>query len=274
MPGTLYIVSTPIGNLEDITLRALRILKESDLIAAEDTRRSRKLLTHFDIKTPMISYWGAKEKVKAEEVLGHLFNDKDVALISDAGTPGISDPGAVLVRRACEEGLINVVPIPGPSAMAAALSVSGLPTESFTFIGFLPPKTLQRQKFLKEIAIKRETLIFYEAPHRILDTLIDMEDVFGADRKVAVARELTKLHEEVLRGTLLSILDDMENTTVAGEFVVVVEGRTESEPVSEDEAMTEMRSLMRSGVSRKDAARKISSTYGLSKKKLYDRSLE
>ncbi len=274
MPGTLYIVSTPIGNLEDITLRALRILKESDLIAAEDTRRSRKLLTHFNIKTPMISYWGAKEKVKAEEVLGHLFNDKDVALISDAGTPGISDPGAVLVRRAFEEGLINVVPIPGPSAMAAALSVSGLPTESFTFIGFLPPKTLQRQKFLKGIAIKRETLIFYEAPHRILDTLIDMEDVFGADRKVAVARELTKLHEEVLRGTLLSILDDMENTTVAGEFVVVVEGRTESEPVSEDEAMVEMRSLMRSGVSRKDAARKISSTYGLSKKKLYDRSLE
>ncbi len=273
MPGTLYIVSTPIGNLEDITLRALRILKESDLIAAEDTRRSRKLLTHFDIKTPMISYWGAKEKVKAEEVLGHLFNDKDVALISDAGTPGISDPGAVLVRRALEESL-DVVPIPGPSAMAAALSISGLPTESFTFIGFLPPKTSQRKKFLNEIAIKRETLIFYEAPHRILDTLVDMEDVFGADRKAAIARELTKLHEEVLRGTLLSILDDMENTTVAGEFVVVVEGRTESEPVSEDEVMAEMRSLMRSGFSRKDAARKISSTYGLSKKKLYDRSLE
>ncbi len=273
MSGILYIVSTPIGNLEDMTLRSLRVLKEVDLIAAEDTRRSRKLLTHFDIKTPMISYWGAKEKVKAEEVLAHLLNDKDVALISDAGTPGISDPGSVLVRRALEKAM-NVMPVPGPSAMIAALSISGLPTESFTFIGFLPPKASQRRKFLSELAIKRETLIFYEAPHRVMDTLVDMESIFGADRKAVVARELTKLHEEILRGTISSVIDQLDNSTVAGEFVVVIEGRTKSEPVSEDEALAEMKTLMQTGVSRKDAARKISSTYGLSKKRLYDRSLE
>jgi 16S rRNA (cytidine1402-2'-O)-methyltransferase len=192
LKGTLYIVSTPIGNLEDITLRALKVLKEVDVIAAEDTRHSSKILTHYGISKPLISYWGEKEKVKSTEILERLHSGQSVALVSDAGTPGISDPGAVLIKRAIEEGL-SVVSIPGASALIAALSISGLSTEEFTFMGFLPARKSQRQKILKELSLEPRTLVFYEAPHRILETMSDMKEIFG-ERKAAVVKQISKIY--------------------------------------------------------------------------------
>lgn len=273
--GTLYIVSTPIGNLEDITLRALRVLKEVDVIAAEDTRHSLKLLNHYGIAKPLISYWSEKEKIKTAEIIEKLMSGLSVALISDAGTPGISDPGAVLIKRAIEEG-INVVPIPGPSALIAALSVSGLSSKEFVFVGFLPANAVQRQKKLKELSLERRTIIFYEAPHRIFDTLSDMDDILGAEthkRKVVLAKEITKMHEEVLRGTTSEILNSLEDKAIAGEYVIIVEGR-KKESVSIDEAMEEVKLLMKKGKGRKEAVKIVAEQYGLSKKELYDKSLE
>ncbi|GAB4488505.1 MAG: 16S rRNA (cytidine(1402)-2'-O)-methyltransferase [Thermodesulfovibrionales bacterium] len=272
MSGALYIVSTPIGNLEDITLRALRVLKEADVIAAEDTRNSRKLLTHYGISRPLISYWGEREKAGAEEAVRRLKQGLSVALVSDAGTPGISDPGSVLIRRAIEEG-IRIVPVPGPSALLCALSVSGLDCSEFVFCGFLPPKPAQRQKRLAELVFDTRTLVFYEAPHRVSEMLADILEAFG-DRPACVVREITKVHETVLRGGLASIIRDLVAGKIAGEFVVVVSGRQESAAVSVGEALAEVRSLMKKGLSRKDAAKKVASAYGLSRSELYDRSLE
>ena len=181
MSGTLFIVATPIGNLEDITLRALRVLKEADIVAAEDTRHSLKLLNHYGISKPMISYWREREQARAEELIRKLLEGKSVALISDAGTPGIADPGTVLVRRALQENIL-VIPVPGPSAFVAALSVSGISTEEFIFIGFLPSKKSQRERLLKELSLERKTLVFYEAPHRIIETLSAMEPIFPEEK--------------------------------------------------------------------------------------------
>jgi 16S rRNA (cytidine1402-2'-O)-methyltransferase len=270
MKGTLYIVSTPIGNLEDITLRALKVLKEVDVIAAEDTRHSLKLLTHYGISKPLISYWGEREKVKSEEILERLHSGQSVALISDAGTPGISDPGAVLIKRAIDEGF-SVVSVPGPSAIIAALSIAGLPTEEFTFIGFLPSKKSQRQKVLKDLGLEPRTLVFYEAPHRILEMLSDMEEIFG-ERKIALVKEISKIYEEVLRCSISEVLDRLEKTTIAGEYVVIVEGRKEERKLTTD-ALLEVNSLMKRGLGRKEAAKKVAEAYGLSKKDLYDKSL-
>lgn len=271
LKGTLYLVSTPIGNLEDITLRALRVLKEADVIAAEDTRHSLKLLNHFGISKPMVSYWGEKEKTKAEEVLKRLQGGASVALVSDAGTPGISDPGAVLVGRALEEG-VEVVPVPGPSALVAALSISGLSTEEFTYIGFLPSKRGQRQRKLGDLSLEPRTLVFFESPHRVVDTLIDMEKMLG-NRKTALVKELTKIYEEVYRGGLSDILDTLEEATIAGEYVIIVEGKQKGE-MSLDEAVDEVRALMKKGLGRKEAVRTVASEYGISKKELYERSLK
>ncbi len=271
MKGTLYIVSTPIGNLEDITLRALRVLKEVDVIAAEDTRHSSKLLSHYGISKPLLSYWGEREKVKSEEVLARLRDGLSVALVSDAGTPGISDPGSVLIRKAIEEG-IPVVSVPGPSALTAAISISGLPIEEFTFIGFLPQKKSQRQKTLRELSLDKRTLVFYEAPHRIIETLEDMKEIFG-ERRAALIKEITKLHEDVIRGDLDHIISILQERTIAGEYVIVLEGRRAGE-VSFEDALNEVKALMRKGKGRKEAVRMISEQYGLSKKELYDRSLE
>jgi 16S rRNA (cytidine1402-2'-O)-methyltransferase len=269
--GTLYIVSTPIGNLEDITIRALRILKEVDIIAAEDTRHSLKFLNHYGIKKQLISYWGEKEKIKAEEIISRLKNGQSVALISDAGTPGISDPGGVLIRRAIEEGM-RVETIPGPSAVISALSISGLPTDEFTFCGFLPSKQLQRRKTIERLSLDEKTIVFYEAPHRIVDTLIDIAQIIG-ERRIAVVKELTKLHETVYRGTVPEVLKQVEASTIAGEYVVVLEGREHREQVSMHDALAEVSELMKKGLGRKDAVKKIADEYGLSKKDLYDRSL-
>lgn len=272
MKGILYIVATPIGNLEDITLRALRILKKVDVIAAEDTRRSSKLLSHYGISKPMISYWGRgeREKVRAEEIIKKLKAGQSVALISDAGTPGISDPGEAVIKRALKEGF-DVIPIPGPSALIAALSVSGLTIKGFTFTGFLPPKRMQRLKALEELSIEKRTMVFYEAPHRILDTLQDMYEVLG-DRNVAVFKEITKIHEEVFRGNLKKVIGEIEGGTIAGEFVVVVEEKGR-EVASIDDAIREVESLIKKGRGRKEAVKMVSEYYGISKKELYDRSL-
>jgi 16S rRNA (cytidine1402-2'-O)-methyltransferase len=271
LKGILYIVSTPIGNLEDITLRALRVLKEADVIAAEDTRHTRKLLSHFGIRRPLISYWGGKEKARAEEALARLRGGQSVALVSDAGTPGISDPGAVLIRKALEEK-IEVVPVPGPSALVTALSISGLRTEEFVFAGFLPARKAQRNKALEGLSLEPRTLVFYESPHRVMSTLKDMEESLG-DRGAAVVKELTKVHEEVLRGRLSEVIPRLADAEVAGEYVIVIEGRKKELP-SFEEALQEVRDLMKKGKGRKEAVRTVSGQYGLSKKDLYDRSLE
>jgi len=283
--GTLYIVATPIGNLEDITLRALRILKEVDYIAAEDTRHSLKLLNYYGIVKPLISYWSGREKVKAEEIIAKLREGLSVAIISDAGTPGISDPGAVAIKRAIEEGL-PVVPIPGPSALIAALSICSLPHEEFTFIGFLPSKEVQRQKKLAELRHEPRMLIFYEAPHRLRAALLDMEAILGP-RETAVIKEITKMHERIVRGTLPAVREELEHLTIAGEYVVLLDGARKEDvtktgtPESQrlfvermEEALSEIKSLMKKGRGRKEAVRIVSEEYSLSKNELYDRSLE
>lgn len=222
--GTLYIVSTPIGNMEDITLRALRILKEVDLIAAEDTRRTGLLLKHFGIQAPLTSYFEGNELKKKEFILAKLKEGKNVALVSDAGTPGVSDPGFRLIQLAIANQL-RIVPIPGSSAVITALSVSGLPTDAFLFKGFLPHKSKKRRDLLKELENVRETLIFYESPHRISETVRDILEILG-DREIVLTRELTKVYEEILRGKVSEILNQVGDRTLKGEITLVVSGKT------------------------------------------------
>ena len=271
MKGTLYIVSTPVGNLEDITLRAIRILGEVDIIAAEDTRHSVKLLNHLGIRKPMISYWREKEQVRSDEIIKRLHAGQSIALISDAGTPGISDPGAVLIKKAIEEN-IQILSIPGPSAFVAALSVSGLPTDKFTFIGFLPSRKSQRQKVLRELCLEQRTLIFYEAPHRIVETLFDMSHVFG-ERRSALVKEITKIHEAVMRWSIVEIISEVQETVIAGEYVILVEGFAGSYKIVTEDVLPELHRLMKKGIGRKEAVKRIAETYGLSKKDLYKKSL-
>ncbi len=271
MKGTLYIVSTPIGNLEDITLRALRILKSVDVIAAEDTRHSLKLLNYYNISKPMISYWKEKEKIRSDELIERLKRGESIALITDSGTPGISDPGAIIIKRAIEEGF-QPIAVPGPSAFIAALSISGLPTDEFVFIGFLPSKSKQRQNYLKNLSLEPKTLIFYEAPHRILDTLNDIKNIFG-DRNGVVAKEITKIHEDILRGKISQIIEDIKKSKIAGEYVIIIEGKKDVKKIINEEILSEIKLLMKKGLSRKKAVKKVAEEHGLSKKELYDKSL-
>jgi 16S rRNA (cytidine1402-2'-O)-methyltransferase len=222
--GTLYIVSTPIGNREDITLRALRILKEADLIAAEDTRHTGLLLRHFGIQTPLTSYFEGNELKKKEFILSKLKQGHSIALVSDAGTPGISDPGFRLIQTTIENQ-ISIVPIPGPSALIAALSVSGLPTDAFLFKGFLPHKSKKRKDLLKQLEEARETLVLYESPHRISETLNDIFETLG-DREMVLTRELTKVYEEVLRGKVSEIKKQIGARNLKGEITLVISGKT------------------------------------------------
>lgn len=221
--GRLYLVATPIGNLEDITLRALRILKEVDLIACEDTRRTRKLLTHYGIGKRLTSYYDYNKEKKAPWLVKNLLEGRSLALVSDAGTPGISDPAFYLVRLAIREG-IEITPIPGPNAALSALISSGLPTDRFAFEGFLPSKPGPRRRKLEDLESERRTLIFYESPHRLLATLQDMAAVFG-ERRVALAKELTKRFERITRGTLNQLIHQLSQEKIKGEWVILVEGK-------------------------------------------------
>ena len=223
-PGTLYVVSTPIGNLEDITLRALRVLGEVDLVAAEDTRNTGLLLKHHNIRTRLTSYFQGNEWKKKEFILTRLKEGNHVALVSDAGTPGISDPGFRLIQLAIQNR-ISIVPIPGPSAVITALSVSGLPTDSFRFEGFLPHKSKKRREFLKQMEEVRETLVLYESPHRISETLNDMIEILG-DREMVLARELTKVYEEILRGKVSEVQEKIAERKLKGEITLVICGKT------------------------------------------------
>jgi 16S rRNA (cytidine1402-2'-O)-methyltransferase len=220
--GTLYIVSTPIGNLEDITLRALNTLKEIDLIAAEDTRRTKKLLNHYQIKTPLTSYFEHSGFKKAQSLIAQLKKGKDIAIVSEAGTPTISDPGYKLTKLAIENN-IKVIPIPGATALIAALSASGLPTDSFIFEGFTPRKSGKRRNFFLSLKDQPKTLIFYESPRRLLSTLKDILEVLG-DRKIVIARELTKIFEEVIRGKISEVIELLEDKTIKGEITILVSG--------------------------------------------------
>jgi 16S rRNA (cytidine1402-2'-O)-methyltransferase len=266
MPGTLHLVATPIGNLEDITLRALRLLREADLIACEDTRQTRKLLDHYGIHKPLVSYHEHNEAVRSAELIEKLESGSAVALVSDAGTPLVSDPGYRLVTRAIEKG-IRVEPAPGPSAALAALAASGLPTDEFHFGGFLPPRSAQRRKVLARLKGEPATLIFYEAPHRLLETLGDIEEMLG-QRQVVLARELTKLHEEFLRGTAAELR--RAHITLKGEFTLLIAKPQQAEP-REDEAPVAdaVDACMRAGMNRMDAMKAVARERGLSKRDVY-----
>ena len=224
-PGTLYLVATPIGNLEDITLRALRTLKECDLVAAEDTRRSGQLLKHFGISRPLLSYFQFNEAKRSEEIIERLRRGEKVALVTDAGSPGISDPGERVVKAAIAAGF-RVESVPGPSALVAALTASGLPAEEFHFIGFLPHKSGQRRRELERLKTIRGTLVFYESPYRIEKLLVELNDIYPG-RQVVLARELTKKFEQFLRGTPAELLEVLQQRALKGEFVVMVTGAAE-----------------------------------------------
>ena len=271
--GTLYIVPTPIGNLEDITLRALRILREVSLIAAEDTRTTGHLLAYFEIKTPLTSYHQHNEAAKLEPILAALAQGH-VALVSDAGTPGLSDPGYELVRAALDTG-IPVVPLPGASALLPAIVASGLPTDAFTYLGFLPRRSSARRAALEAVASLPHTLVIYEAPHRIVETLSDALVVLGA-RPVAIAREISKLYEEFWRGTLDEALAHWQTTDPRGEFVIVIGGYVppESEMWSEDQVRAALRDRLARGESRSSAARAVAEESGWARRDIYNLDVE
>ena len=271
--GILYIVATPIGNLEDITLRAIRVLKEVDVIAAEDTRHTRHLLDRYQIETQLTSYHDHNKEEKAPVLVSRLLEGKSVALVSDAGTPGISDPGYFLINLAVDQK-IPVVPIPGATAAIAALSVSGLPTDNFAFEGFLPAKHTARLKRLQELTNEERTIIFYEAPHKIVKTVEDMLQVFG-DRRAVITRELTKIHEETIRGTLTEILKRLHEGTVKGEFTIILHGAS-AEPLKQDIDTAEyLKNLMlHRGLSKKEAVAIAAGELGLPKKEVYKESLK
>ncbi|PRR73845.1 16S rRNA (cytidine(1402)-2'-O)-methyltransferase [Neomoorella humiferrea] len=272
--ANLYLVATPIGNLEDITLRALKILGEVDLIAAEDTRRTRELLAHYNLHTPLTSYHRHNLRSKTPYLLKMLLEGKKLALVSDAGMPGISDPGEELVREAIDAG-INVVPIPGPNAALAALVASGLPTSRFVFEGFLPRKGKERRERLIALAAEERTLIFYEAPHRLVNTLDDLLAALG-DRRVAVGRELTKMFETIWRGMLSEAIAFFQANPPRGEITLVVAGAAPSASFQYDpaRAAAEVKELEEAGVERKAAMAMIARRYGRSRREIYRACLE
>jgi 16S rRNA (cytidine1402-2'-O)-methyltransferase len=272
MPGILYIVATPIGNLEDITLRALRILKEVDLIAAEDTRHTQILLNHYDIHTPLTSYHEHNERTKAQPLVERLVRGENVALLCDAGTPAIADPGYRLVIEATRAG-VRVIPLPGASALAAVLSASGLPTDRFVFEGFLPAKKQERKTKLQALRNESRTLVFYEAPHRLMESLQDLQQILG-DREIVVAREVSKVYEEFLRGTLDKIIAQLAEQTVKGEITLVVRGSTNESSVSEKELEAEIQQLAEGGMGIKAISAFLSDRYHVSKRKVYQMALQ
>lgn len=273
--GILYLVATPIGNLEDITLRALRILKEVALIAAEDTRTARHLLSHFEIATPVTSYFEHNKLEKIENILAALERG-DVAVISEAGMPGLSDPGYELVRAALERG-VRVVPVPGPSALTTALVASGLPTDQFVYLGFLPRQKSARRKLLRSVAKEPRTLIAYEAPHRIRDALDDIAETMG-DRSISIARELTKLYEEFFRGRVNEAREHFEAHEPRGEFTLVIAGKSGGPEIPDsggdstwDDArvLAAVRDLLATGLARTEAVKRVAKASGRDRREVY-----
>ena len=267
---TLYVVATPIGNLEDLTLRALRVLGEVGLIAAEDTRVTRKLLTRYEIKTPLTSYHEHNKTSKLPSLLDKL-SEKDVALVSDAGVPGINDPGYELVQAAAEAG-VEVVTVPGPSAVTAAIAVSGLPVEGFVYFGFLPRRKTERRRLLESVAAETRALVAFETPHRLSASLTDVLTTLG-DRRIAVCRELTKLHEEVFRGTVSGSIGHF--TEPRGEFTLVIEGGvSQTAQGSPQEAKALLARMRRAGAGAKEAVAQVEEQSGLSRREVYRLWLE
>lgn len=271
MSGTLYVVATPIGNLEDLTYRAARILQEVDLIAAEDTRHSRRLLDHYAIKSTLISYHEHNETERAGQLLERLRDGESIALISDAGTPAIADPGYRLVRR-CRQAGVEVVAVPGPSAVVAALSISGLPTDSFSFIGFLPAKAQARRNTLLSLSEESRTTACYEAPHRLQACLRDIVDLLGEDRELAIARELTKRHEELFYGTAAAANDYFSAGKVRGELVLLV-GPAEKNRPEGTVADALLRLRENSDLSWKEIVKQVAKDFELPSRDVYRESL-
>lgn len=279
MQGKLYLCATPIGNLEDMTFRAVRILQEVDLIAAEDTRNSIKLLNHFEIKTPMTSYHEYNKIEKAHYLIGQMLEGKNVALITDAGTPGISDPGEDLVRLSYEAG-IEVTSLPGACACVTALTLSGLPTRRFCFEAFLPTDKKEKQDILEELKTETRTIILYEAPHRLVKTLKELLDVLG-DRRITLCRELTKRHETAFVTTIQGALDFYETQEPKGECVIVMEGRSRQEMKEEAQKSWEEMDLqehmdlyLNQGMNQKDAMKAVAKDRGIAKRDVYRMLLE
>lgn len=275
MSGKLYLVATPIGNLEDITLRALNVLKEVDIIAAEDTRHTLGLLNHFEIKKPLISYYKEIEKTKSNQLIKELHEGKNIAVVSDAGTPGISDPGEEVVKKAIEEG-IEIIPIPGACAFVNALIASGFSTKEFSFIGFLPVNKKEKKDKLESIKNETRTLIFYEAPHKMKATLESLLEVLG-NRRIVLARELTKIHEEFIRSTIEDVLEKEE---YKGEFVILIEGSDISKEEIELKNLNEMtleehyQKYEQEGLSKKDIIKRIAKDRNVNKNEIYQYFLD
>lgn len=274
MPGILYLCATPIGNLEDITLRCIRILKEVDVIAAEDTRQTIKLLNHFEIKKPLISYHEHNKHEKGKDLVKQMLEGKNIALVSDAGMPAISDPGEDLVKL-CIEHNITTIPIPGASASLSALIVSGLSTRSFCFEGFLPSNKKEKKEKLQQLSQETRTIILYESPHRIKDTLSELLQVLG-DRKISVSRELTKKFEETLRGNISGIYEILKQRDIKGEFVVIIEGIDRKDLIDNEakkwhNITIEQHILMymEQGMDKKEAVKKVAEDRNLPKKEVY-----
>ena len=273
MNGILYIVATPIGNLEDITLRAIRVLKEVDLIAAEDTRHTLKLLNHLEISKPMISYHRHNEDTRQDVIIEKLKEGQNIAIVSDAGTPGICDPGEVVIKRCIEEN-IEIVPIPGPVAMINALICSGLDTKEFCFLGFLPLNKNNRKEKLEEIKNQEKTIILYEAPHKLKETLKDLKEIIG-NRKIVLARELTKIHEEFIRKNIDELIKDAEE--LKGEFVIIIEGAEHKEKENDLNRLTleeHYNYYERIGLDKKEIIKQIAKDRNVSKNEIYMKFIE
>jgi len=270
--GILYVVATPIGNLEDMTYRAVRVLQEASLIAAEDTRHSRKLLDHYGIRTALISYHEHNEQARAEQLIAKLTAGDSLALISDAGTPCIADPGYRLVS-ACRSAGIEVVAVPGPSALVAALSIAGLPTDAFRFVGFLPAKAHGRRQLLERLYAERQTIACYEAPHRLLASLEDIREICGGERSIAIARELTKRHEELFSGTVAQALEHFSGGAVKGEIVILLGPAAETAPIG---TVTERLQQLReeTDLSWKEIVKQVAKEFGVAGSDVYRESLE
>ncbi|MEE4164824.1 MAG: 16S rRNA (cytidine(1402)-2'-O)-methyltransferase [Desulfocapsaceae bacterium] len=272
MTGSLYIVATPIGNLEDITHRALRVLGEVDLIAAEDTRHTRKLLSHFNITTDLVSYYREKESQRSGELVTRMIDGADIALVSDAGTPAISDPGSVLVNEARKQG-IRIIPIPGPSALSAALSCAGLTPGSFLFLGFPPAKSGQRRQMLTSLSNAEYPLVFYKSPHRIKRFIADAQEILG-NRKILWAREITKKYEDIAETSLSQLSETLHEKKIRGEIVVIIHPGRQELPTGEtiDEILDWY--YRNSELSMKDVCRKVATDMGVSRSDMYRKALE